>query len=209
MPEFRTAKEAADWYASRRQRSVGGEQGGGSNGSGYGSTPTAGGDNSVEILSLDDIMAQLQTGSFDELMVEHAERVPVAAYNLYLQAVRAGNDAQVSQRIKNWGEASKQASAVREKFVELQEKTGQLLPMDIMLDVVGEVLQAIVYAMDTLGSKYAAKANPENPELAKDVLNKAADEIKQRILESEDRVRTEVFSRREFVESKTREGENA
>jgi hypothetical protein len=77
--------------------------------------------------------------------------------------------------------------------------------MDIMLDVVGEILQALVYALDTLDSKYAKKANPENPELAKAVLNKAADEIKQRVLESEERVRSEVFSRREVVESKTRE----
>jgi hypothetical protein len=201
MPEFRTPKEAADWYATRRQRSVTGDQGGGYSGS---SAP-AGGDSSLEIPTLDEMMSQLQTGSFDEMMVEHAERVPVAAYNLYLQAVRAGNDAQVSQRIKNWGEATKQAAAVREKFVELQEKTGQLLPMDIMLDVVGEVLQAIVYALDTMGAVYAAKANPENPERAKSVLNAAADAIKKRILESEDRVRDEVFSRREFVESKTSE----
>lgn len=142
--------------------------------------------------------------SFDELMVWHAEQVPIAAHRLYLQAVEAKNDAQVSVRIKNWGEASKQAAAVREKFIALQEESGQLLPMDIMLDVVTEIFGSLVYAIDTMGERYATKANPENPEIAKTALEAAADEIKMRVSESDTRIQSEVINRRDSIAAKTK-----
>jgi hypothetical protein len=206
MPEFRTQKEAREWYAGRKMRNSGvsfpaqmGKVAGSANGGGC--------DSAADFTPLNEMMAKVRNGDFDAIMVEHAEQVPVAAYDLYLQATRAGNDAQVSVRIKNWGEASKQAAAVREKFIELQEKTGQLLPMDIMLDVVGTILQAIVSSLDTMGSRIAKQANPENPDLALRVINEAIDEVKGRVNESKARVKAEILSRRDFVDAKTQEEE--
>lgn len=189
MPDFRTAKEAKAWYASRRQRSPGDPVG-------EAPAPVAGGlCDGAEILSLSEMVARLENEDFDEIMVEHAQRVPIAAYRLYLQAVEAGNDTQVSQRIKNWGEAAKQAAAIREKFIEVQERNGQLLSLDIVMDVVGGLLQALVQALDTGGQKYAKRANPENPAVAQAAIHAFVDDIKRRVCESEARIREEVFNR--------------
>jgi hypothetical protein len=125
---------------------------------------------------------------FDGAMIKHAEQVPLMAYALYDQALKAGNDALVAVRIKNWGEASKQAAQVREKFLQIQQSSRTLISFDEVAGVVGVPIQEMVSLVAKLGVRLAHKCNPEQPQLAKQILEAEADRMIAQVRSVMDRV---------------------
>lgn len=200
MPEFATPEEADVWRARFRQRSnVRSER-----------APTSPANAEVPPDEPIDVEAVLAAagGDFDAAMIKHAEEVPILAYALYQAAIRRGNDALVSVRVKNWGEAAKQAGLVREKFLEIQEKTRALIHLDEVLNVLGTELQALRVAMLKLGERHAAAANPENPPLAKAVIDAGVDAVFRQMDQARLRVDTELRRQTEGTDG-TPEAANA
>ena len=114
---------------------------------------------------------------FDVLMIEQAEDVPQIAYGLYVRACQKGNPSEISAANKNWHESAKAAKAVRDDFLELQERTRALIPVDLVMDIVGTELQAVRSAFLKLGERTANAANPADPACAKAAIDAAVDEI--------------------------------
>ena len=145
----------------------------------------AGGDNtdastpSPDIIDVETLITR--GGDFDELMLRQAEEVPQIAYGLYRRACARGAAAEIANATKNWNDASKAGHAVREKFLEIQEKTRALISLDVVMDIVGTELQGVRARMLKLGERNASKANPENPALARAVIDAAIDEVFQAI----------------------------
>ena len=113
---------------------------------------------------------------FDALMIESAEGVPQVAHGLYLRACAGGSPNEIAAALKNWNDAMKAAAAARLAFLETQEKTRALLPLDVVMDIVGTELQALRANLLKLGERIAARANPDNPALARGVIDAAVDE---------------------------------
>jgi len=199
MPEFKSLADADRWREehapanARRQDAALRSK--------YHSSPAP----SSSEINLDD--TEEFDGDFDALVVMQSQQVTTAAFKLYMDSVRNGNDGQVSVRIKNWGEAAKQSSIVREKFLTLQEQAAILLPIDIVMDVVGNQLQSVVSRLDSMGTRIAKKANPDNPELALQVINEATDADKNLIYEAREQVKESIMKRIDYVEQKVEEKE--
>lgn len=119
-----------------------------------------------------------RTDDFDGLMLKQAQEVPQIAYGLFQVACRGGDPVEISAQLKNWSEAGKQAGAVREKFVELQEKARTLLPLDEVEDVVGTFLQEVRRSLLKLDERVAlAVRGSLSPEQTQLVQAAAAAEI--------------------------------
>lgn len=139
-----------------------------------------------EDLHLDD------TTDFDELMLRQAEGAVKMAWWLLQEAVRRRDHAGVAYANKNWSEAAKQAAAVRERFLAIQQKTGELLPLDLVLDTVGTTLGGIRSGLARLPSRTARLANPEDPNHAAAIIEKEVDRILQLSAPALDRVAREL-----------------
>lgn len=116
-------------------------------------------------------------GDFVSIMLKQSEEVPQVAYGLYLRACGQGNPAAVSVASGNWAEAARNAAQVRERYLDLQERERNLIPLDLVMDIVGTELQALRSFLLSLGDRYGAKANPENPGLGKAAIEEGVDEI--------------------------------
>ena len=88
-----------------------------------------------------------RTGDFEGLMLRQAESVPQIAYGLLELAAQGGDVVDLAAQLKNWAEAGKEAGRVRKAFLEAQEKSRALLPLDEVEDVVGTGLQEVRNAM--------------------------------------------------------------
>lgn len=149
----------------------------------------------VGTLPLIDVEKFIRTDKdFDSLMIEHAERVPQIAFGLLELKQKTGVPTAIAAATENWGQSVKAAAAVRERFLDLQERTRALIQLDAVMDIVGTELQALRSHLDKLGDKIGALANPENPTLAAGVINTAVD----RIYELMEQV--EAAARKEFGE---------
>lgn len=129
---------------------------------------------------------------FDELMLRQAEQVAQVAHGLYLRACSRGDPGTIAAHLKNWSEAGRYAKDLREKFMELQERSRMLISIDKVMDIVGQQLQDLRLALVGLGERIAVDANPENPVLAKQVIDADVDRLMARITMGEAAIREET-----------------
>ncbi len=198
MPAFSTLAEADNWRAvnappnSPQSFSQNSTERGKKNGGAFGTTTERRKNNATnghgKIVDITQFLLRGAGEDFDALMIRQAEEKPQIASGLCDLACAGGNSAEISAALKNWHEAAKASAAVRGSFLDLQEKTRALLPLDEVMDIAGTELQAVRQAMDKLGERYAAAANPENPTLAKQVIDGAVDKIYAQL----DRVRARL-----------------
>lgn len=191
MPAFHSLEQADAWRAANCAPSRKGKQ-------------KASAADPAPALDLDKYTGEA-SGDFVIDMLGFVENAARVAYARYMAVMEAGQDHLVASSLKNFSEATKQAAALRENFLELQEKAGDLLPVDIILDVTFTILQALDSSLDGFGRRYAKSANPENPELALQVMNDGIDKVKKRLAESRERITGEIMNRRETVEEKTQD----
>lgn len=187
MPDFLTVADADVWRAvhappkspqSFAQNSTeGGKKNGGVSGTTTRSDKTNATHTRAKLIDITQFIKRGEGVDFDTLMIRQAEHVPQIAFGLYELACQGGNSAEISAANKNWHESAKASAAVRSSFLELQEKTRALLPLDEVMDIVSTELQPVRQAMQKIGERFAAAANPDNPALAKQVIDAAIDKI--------------------------------
>jgi hypothetical protein len=131
-------------------------------------------------------------GNFNELMIRHAEELPQIAYGLLKLKTSAGEPGAIAAATRNWHEASKAAADVLEKFVALQKETRALISIDEVEDVVGTELQEIRTGLIKLGERAANAANPDNPQLAKKVIDAAIDDLLAKFADLVERAKAEL-----------------
>jgi hypothetical protein len=184
MPDFTSLEAADSWRAVNAPPKpgndpslFGGKQSGEKN-SDF-SLTTTGKKNPIEISGkIIDIAQFIRNGrNFESLMIEDAEKVPQIAFGLFQLASKEGNSAEISAASKNWHECSKAAAAVRNEFLDLQERTGTLISLDEVMDVIGMELQAVRGALLKLGERLANQANPQDPAQARRVIDFGIDGI--------------------------------
>lgn len=129
---------------------------------------------------------------FDAVMLKQAERVPQIAYGLYELACGRADSVEIANATRNWNNAAKASATVREKYLEIQERTRALIPLDLVMDIVGTELQAVRSVMLKLGERYAARANPADPTLAKAVIDEAVDAVFSALANVEARTPREI-----------------
>jgi hypothetical protein len=187
MPDFTSLEEADTWRSVHappkpgNHPSLNGDHGGGKN-SDIGSTTT--GKDKPRGLSdkIIDIAQFIRSGkNFESMMIEDAEHVPQIAFGLFELASKEGNSSEISAASKNWHECSKAAAAVRNEFLDLQERTGALISLDETMDVIGMELQAVRGGLLKLGERLANQANPQDPALARRVIDLGVDGIFRQI----------------------------
>jgi hypothetical protein len=126
---------------------------------------------------------------FDSLMIEHAERVPQIAFGLLELKQRTGVPTAIAAATENWGQATKTAAAVRERFLDLQERTRALIQLDQVMDIVGTELQACARS-STNSATRSARRESRRP--------------RARRLRHQRRDRQGIYERMEQVESRSR-----
>jgi hypothetical protein len=122
---------------------------------------------------------------FNKLAISQAERVLVSAFQFYEQSLASGNVGLISAAIKNWGEAGKVAATLRERYTELQEKSRQLVDLDVVIAGVGIEVGEWRRLFDTLGTRLAGGR----------ISAEAAKEVQLEI----DRVKRDLMPRAEMV----------
>jgi hypothetical protein len=131
---------------------------------------------------------------FDVLMIRHAEEVPQICFGLYKLAAERGDLGALANRVRDWGEATKQAAAVRSRFLDIKQRTGELIPLDVCLNVVGITLGGIRSGMLRLGARAAREANPEDPSRAQKAIDHEVDRIFSMAGPAEERIRRELIA---------------
>jgi hypothetical protein len=110
-------------------------------------------------------------------MVEDAEAMPKIARGLFDRACRNLNIAEIANFLKIWNDAAGKSAEIRQRFLDLKERTRALIAMDDVEDVLGTELQALRSTMMRLGTTHAARANPADPALAQTVIDAAVDNM--------------------------------
>lgn len=131
---------------------------------------------------------------FDVLMIRHAEEVPQICFGLYKLAAERGDLGALANRVRDWGEATKQAAAVRARFLDIKQRTGELIPLDVCMNVVGITLGGIRSGMIRLGARAAREANPDDPGRAQKAIDAAVDRIFSMAGPAEERIRRELLT---------------
>ncbi|MEM0966112.1 MAG: hypothetical protein AAGJ81_08200 [Verrucomicrobiota bacterium] len=129
------------------------------------------------IINFEEIKAGAEGKEFEDVILGHAEEIPLIAHRLYQQAAEQGSVHRLTQSLDLWNKSAKVAGEQRLQWLAIQEKSGMLLDLDRVLDVVGNVFQPHRSELLTLPSAIAVEANPENPGLAKAVIEKAIQAI--------------------------------
>lgn len=134
-------------------------------------------------------------GDFEAIMLGQAEEVPQIAYGLYIMACQSGNAVQIANATSNWSDAARHSAEVRKRYLEVQEKTRALIPLDLVMDIVGTELQSLRALLDAFGERYGAKANPADPTAGRVAIDEGIDEIFRQMDAAPVRVRGECESR--------------
>lgn len=134
----------------------------------------------------------VRNADFDALMIKHAEEVPQIAFGLLKLKATWGEAGAISAATKNWHEAAGAAASVREKFLDLQERTRALIQLDQVMDIVGTELQALRTTLLKLGERTAAKANPQDPNVARMAIDAAVDQVFRQLEVAGERVAKEL-----------------
>ncbi len=141
-----------------------------------------------------DIDAFISTGGvdFDGLVIQQAEQATQIAYGLLKRASGRGDPNAISAATRNWQESARASAEVRERYLKIQERNGELISLDRVMDVVGTQLNAVRSALDRLGERIAAAANPADPAVAKAAIDAAVDTLFRQLETAAARTRTEV-----------------
>jgi hypothetical protein len=125
-----------------------------------------------------DVMPFVDHGAdFTSLMIRQAKEVPQIAHGLWKDACRRQSHSEIDRTLSTWTDAAKAAAGILNDYLELQEKSKALIPIDVVMDIVGTELQAIRTRMLKFGEQVGPKANPDNPILAVTVINTAIDDL--------------------------------
>lgn len=171
------------------QDSINNGNGGGNGGIGGGDASGGIGGGAIDINALTGADTDVD---FDTAMIRHAEAVPRVAYGLYIRACAGGNAVEIANATRNWAEATKQAAVVRERFLAVQEKSRALIPLDLVMDIVGNELQPLRSLLLTLDERCAVAANPADPAQAKAAIRNGVDDVFRAMSTAEKRIHAEV-----------------
>ena len=94
--------------------------------------------------------------------------------------------------IKNWSNALREECEVRDRLLEQQQASREVIPLDEVKHVVGTVVQELVGEIESALNRGAIKANPAAPDVALRAYQVEFDAAKMRIQESLARIETEL-----------------
>lgn len=114
---------------------------------------------------------------FTNLMIAQAKVVPQVAHGLWLDACKRFKHAEIDRTLSTWTDAAKASGEILSRFLELQERAGTLVPIDVVMDIVGTELQQVRNRLVKFGERIGPRANPDNPILAVNVINAEVDDI--------------------------------
>ena len=106
-----------------------------------------------------------------------AKRAELVAYSLVARASRDGNPVAMRAAIAGWGEAKKRASEAEMEHAQYEEATRAVIRMDEVREVFGKWLGSIRNLMDAMPASLSARANPSDPECAKQAIQEGIDQI--------------------------------
>jgi hypothetical protein len=141
-------------------------------GAGENNTGSGGARDTVDVSSF-----VTRDGDFDAVMLRQAEEVPQIAYGLYRRACERGDSVEIANATRNWNDAAKASAGVRKEYLEIQEKTRALIPLDLVMDIVGTELQPLRVLMLKGGERFGPRANPADPVLAQNIINEFIDGV--------------------------------
>jgi len=106
-----------------------------------------------------------------------AKRAELVAYSLVARASRDGSPVAMRAAIAGWGEAKKRASEAEMEHAQFEEATRAVIRMDEVREVFGKWLGSIRNLMDAMPASLSARANPSDPECAKQAIQEGIDQI--------------------------------
>lgn len=106
-----------------------------------------------------------------------AKRAELVAYSLVARASRDGNPVAMRAAIAGWGEAKKRASEAEMEHAQFEEATRAVIRLDEVREVFGKWLGSIRNLMDAMPASLSARANPSDPECAKQAIQEGIDQI--------------------------------
>ncbi|MDX2150112.1 MAG: hypothetical protein SFV54_05220 [Bryobacteraceae bacterium] len=135
-------------------------------------------------LAVIDVSAYLRPqhgADFDSVMIGQSEGVAAVAYLLYMRAVGTGVASEIAAALKNWTDAAERGKNMRERFLELQERSRTVLSVDRARDIITKNLQPLRMYLLGLGARVAARANPAAPTVAQSAIDAEVDAVFLRV----------------------------
>jgi len=127
-----------------------------------------------------------------DVTLARAENISNMAYALLDKAIERNDISASFGAIKNWSAALREECEVRDRLLELQKSTREVIALDEVKHVVGLVVQELVGEIESALSRGAVKANPESPDMALEAYQKEFDAAKMKVQESLSRIESEL-----------------
>ena len=132
-------------------------------------------ENSTESSEASDSESMKSENSLGRLI--RAKRAELVAYSLVARASREGSPVAMRAAIAGWGEAKKRASEAEMEHAQFEEATRAVIRMDEVREVFGKWLGSIRNLMDAMPASLSSRANPSDPECAKQAIKEGIDQI--------------------------------
>lgn len=132
-------------------------------------------ENSTEQSEVSDSESMKSENSLGRLI--RAKRAELVAYSLVARASREGSPVAMRAAIAGWGEAKKRASEAEMEHAQFEEATRAVIRMDEVREIFGKWLGSIRNLMDAMPASLSSRANPSDPECAKQAIKEGIDQI--------------------------------
>ena len=101
----------------------------------------------------------------------------MAAYALLGKAAKEGNVIAMRAAISLWGESKRRVSEAEIEHARYEELSGQLIRVDIAKEIFAKWLSAVRQGLDNMANATSTRANPSDPECAKEAIQEAVDQL--------------------------------
>lgn len=118
--------------------------------------------------------------------LKRAQRAEILAFDLLEQLAKGANAIAMRAGVHAWGEAKKRVSEAELEYAKFQLATGEVILVEEYRELMLKYLGTIRSLMDALPSSVCFKANPSDPEHARQVLNDGIDVILRAIQDAHD-----------------------
>jgi hypothetical protein len=127
-----------------------------------------------------------------DVTLARAENISNMAYALLDKAIERNDIASTFGAIKNWSSALREECEVRDRLLEQQKASREVIGLDEVKHVHGMVIQELVGEIESALIRGAIKANPDAPDVALRAYQAEFDDLKMRIQESMGRIESEL-----------------
>jgi hypothetical protein len=128
-----------------------------------------------------EVKAEVETDTTTAGRLKRAHNAELLAYSLLQTLAKGGNAVSLRAGVHAWGEAKRRVSEAELEHAKHQQITRELVPTEEVRETSLKFLGGLRASMDALASSVCVRANPSDPQCAKEAIEEAVNHIYRQI----------------------------